>query len=84
MNKQGQKRKRIIEGVVVSDKMEKTIVIKVNNKSFHPVYKKIVLKHKKFKVHDVNNSAKIGDKVRAVESRPYSKDKHFCLLNIVK
>ncbi|RKY38538.1 MAG: 30S ribosomal protein S17 [Candidatus Omnitrophota bacterium] len=77
-------RKKILEGVVVSDKMQKTIVVKVERKFSHPLYKKPVKKIKKFKAHDPNQSAKVGDKVRIIESRPYSKEKRFLLLEILK
>jgi len=71
-------------GEVVSDKMQKTIVVKVTRHSMHPVYKKVVTKAKKFKVHDEQNQAKIGDKVVIVETRPISKDKHWRLVEVIK
>lgn len=76
-------RKKILEGKVTSDKMEKTVVIAVTKKSFHHLYKKLVIKRKKYKVHDQENKAKIGDRVRIIESRPYSKDKSFKLLEVL-
>ncbi len=78
------KRKKILEGEVVSDKMEKTIVVKVKRKRIHPLYKKQLIKFKKFKVHDPLKKAKKGDRVRIIESRPYSKEKHFLLLEVLK
>lgn len=76
--------KRVLEGVVVSDKMKKTIVVTVTTKIAHPVYNRLVIKRKKFKVHDENNQAKVGDKVKIVECRPYSKEKTFKLLEVLK
>lgn len=76
--------KRVIEGIVVSDKMDKTIVITVTRRFFHSLYKKIISKRKKYKVHDEKNTAKVGDKVRAIEAKPFSKEKRFKLLEIVK
>ena len=70
-------------GVVTSDKMEKTVVVQVNTKKLHPLYKKYVLSSKKYKAHDEKNEAHIGDTVRIVESRPISKDKCWRLIEIV-
>lgn len=72
-----------MEGIVVSDKMEKTVIVKVARKSYHRLYKKIIARSTKLKVHDPQKKAKIGDRVKIVESRPYSKDTHFRLLEIV-
>ncbi len=71
-------------GVVVSDKMDKTIVVAVERKVKHPLYKKYILRTKKLKVHDENNECGIGDKVEVVETRPISKDKNWRLLNIIE
>ncbi len=76
--------KKIFTGNVVSDKMDKTVVVAVTRLSQHPVYKKTVKKIAKFKAHDENNSCKKGDKVSIVESRPISKDKRWKVLDIVK
>lgn len=76
--------KRILEGLVASDKMEKTIVVTVISKMLHPTYGRLVIKRKKYKVHDEKNEAKAGDRVRIVESRPYSKEKRFKLLKVIK
>jgi len=73
-----------LEGVVVSDKMKKTIVVTVINKFLHPVYTRLVVKRKKYKVHDENNTAKIGDRVKIVVCKPYSKEKRFRLLEVLK
>lgn len=69
--------KKTIKGVVVSDKMNKTAVVSVTRFVKHPKYGKYFKITKKYKAHDETNSAKVGDKVEIVETRPRSKDKHF-------
>lgn len=76
--------RRVITGVVTSDSMDKTIVVAVERMKMHPLYKKRYIRTNKFKVHDENNEAKVGDRVRAMETRPLSKDKHFRLTEIVE
>ena len=71
-------------GLVVSDKMDKTIVVAVSERVKHPLYKKIVNRTKKFKAHDENNACGIGDKVLIQETRPLSKDKCWRLVEIVE
>ena len=71
-------------GKVVSDKMDKTIVVAIERLVQHPLYKKGVKNTVKFKAHDENNEAKIGDIVKVMETRPLSKDKHFRLVKIVE
>lgn len=71
-------------GVVVSDKMDKTIVVAVTSNVKHPLYKKVVKITKKFKAHDENNECGIGDTVEIMETRPISKTTHFRLLRIVE
>ena len=71
-------------GVVVSDKMEKTIVVAVRDNVRHPLYKKIVKKTYKLKAHDENNDCKIGDTVKVMETRPLSKDKRWRLVEIIE
>ena len=71
-------------GVVVSDKMDKTIVVAVYNNERHPLYKKIVKKTYKLKAHDENNEAHEGDTVRVMENRTLSKDKRWRLVEIVE
>lgn len=78
------KTKREFVGIVTSDKMEKTIVVSVDNKTLHPLYKKYVVRTKKLKAHDETNDAKIGDRVRVVECRPISKDKCWKLVEILE
>ena len=71
-------------GVVVSDKMDKTIVVATNRRVRHPLYGKYVKRTSRFKVHDEQNSCGIGDTVRVMETRPLSKDKHWRLVEIIK
>ena len=71
-------------GVVVSDKMEKTIVVAIADHVAHPLYKKIIKRTVKFKAHDEKNEAGIGDRVTIMETRPLSKDKRWRLLSIVE
>ena len=77
-------RKVVKIGVVVSDKMDKTIVVRVQRQYKHPLYKKIVRSHKKFKAHDEKNECKIGDKVEIKECRPLSREKCWSLSRIVE
>jgi small subunit ribosomal protein S17 len=76
--------RREIVGKVVSDKMQKTIVVAVESRHPHPRYGKIIKSTNKFKAHDEENSAHIGDTVRIVESRPLSKDKRWSLLEVIE
>ncbi len=71
-------------GTVVSDKMDKTRVVAVVERTKHPRYKKIHVKTTRFKAHDPENTAQLGDVVRIVESRPFSKDKCWALKEIIK
>lgn len=71
-------------GVVVSDKMQKTIVVAVEGKKKHPLYGKVLKTTKKFKAHDENNEAKINDKVLIMETRPLSKDKKWRLVEVLE
>ena len=71
-------------GVVVSDKMDKTIVVAVKDSVQHPLYKKIMKRTKKFKAHDEQNQCGIGDTVRVMETRPLSKDKRWRLTQIIE
>ena len=76
--------KKIYIGQVVSDKMDKTIVVAINTKQLHSLYKKYVSKTKKIKAHDENNEAHVGDTVEVIEARPYSKEKCWKLTNIIE
>ena len=71
-------------GVVVSDKMDKTIVVAVKDSVQHPLYKKILKRTKKFKAHDENNEAGIGDRVEIMETRRISKDVNWRLVKIIE
>ena len=72
--------KRILQGTVVSDKNEKTVVVKVERRFTHPVMKKVVRSTKKYKAHDEANACKVGDQVFIQESAPISKDKHWVVI----
>lgn len=72
--------KRVLQGVVVSDKQDKTVVVKVERRYVHPLYKKSVLSHKKYAAHDENNTFKAGDVVSIQESRPISKSKNWIVV----
>lgn len=72
--------KRILQGVVVSDKMDKTVVVKVERRIMHPIYKKFIRRSKKYAAHDEQNQFKIGDVVRIRECRPLSKSKTWEVL----
>ncbi|BAZ45034.1 30S ribosomal protein S17 [Chondrocystis sp. NIES-4102] len=71
-------------GEVVSDKMDKTVVVAIENRSPHPKYGKIVVKTKKYKAHDAENQCKIGDRVRIRETRPLSKTKRWTVEEIIE
>lgn len=71
-------------GIVVSDKMQKTVVVRIDRRMPHPVYGKMVTRTKKLKAHDEENSAKLGDTVRIMETKPLSKDKRWRLVEIVE
>jgi len=77
------KRKTYV-GEVVSDKMDKTVVISITRKLPHPLYGKIVKKASKFKAHDEKNQCGVGDLVKVVETRPLSKDKRFEVVEIIE
>ena len=71
-------------GKVVSDKMDKTIVVAIEDNVKHPLYKKIVKRTYKLKAHDENNECNIGDRVKVMETRPLSKDKRWILVEIIE
>ena len=71
-------------GEVVSDKMDKTVVVAIENRSPHPKYGKIVVRTKKYKVHDADNQCKIGDRIRIRETRPLSRTKRWTLAEILE
>ncbi|MBF0310328.1 MAG: 30S ribosomal protein S17 [Magnetococcales bacterium] len=72
--------KRVMQGTVVSDKMDKTVVVLVERRVRHPLYGKIVKRSKKYKAHDESNRCKVGDVVSIEESRPLSKDKTWAVV----
>jgi small subunit ribosomal protein S17 len=76
--------RKVRVGKVVSDKMDKTIVVAVEERIAHPLYGKTVRRTKKFKAHDEHNEAKVGDIVRIMETRPLSKEKRWRLVEIIE
>ena len=76
--------RKVRDGIVVSNKMDKTIVVAIETMALHPIYKKKVKKTTKFKAHDESNVAESGDKVRIMETRPLSKDKRWRLVEILE
>jgi small subunit ribosomal protein S17 len=76
-------KRKVREGLVVSDKMDKTVVVAVETKKVHPLYKKQIRFTKRYKAHDENNACKIGDKVQIVETRPLSKEKSWRVTEII-
>ncbi len=77
-------KKRSLQGVVTSNKMDKTVVVSVQRSMMHPLYKKILRKSKRYKAHDAKNECRIGDTVRIMECRPLSKEKHFRVVQIME
>ena len=73
--------RRILQGVVVSDKGDKTIIVNVERRVQHPLYKKFIARNKHYAVHDADNRYKIGDRVRIQECAPVSKTKHYAVLS---
>jgi small subunit ribosomal protein S17 len=82
MEERGYRKTRI--GVVVSDKMDKTVVVAIKTKVRHPLYGKMVNRTRKFKVHDEENQCGVGDTIKIMETRPISKDKRWRLVEIVE
>ena len=76
--------KKILNGVVVNDKPNKTITVMVERKYSHPLLKKVVKVRKKYNAHDENNKFKVGDKVSIIESKPFSKNKKFQVMEDTK
>ncbi len=79
-----EKNKKTLVGVVVSNKMNKTIVVSVETKSKHKLYDKLVITHKKYHAHDEKEECNVGDRVRIVETRPISKTKSWKLQTIIE
>lgn len=84
MEETAKKTKRAFTGEVVSDKMDKTIVVAINRRKLHPLYKKYIQVTKKVKAHDEKNECRVGDTVRILESRPLSRDKRWRLVEVLK
>jgi small subunit ribosomal protein S17 len=78
------KKGRVLVGTVVSDKNDKTIVVRVQTLMKHPLFKKYIRRHKKFMAHDPNNECGIGDTVRIIEYRPLSRNKRWHLVSILE
>ncbi len=76
-------RRKIREGVVVSDKMDKTVVVAVETRKVHPLYKKAIRVTKRYKAHDAGRACKVGDKVRIEETRPLSRDKRWRVAGVL-
>lgn len=76
--------RKVRTGLVVSDKMQKTVVVQIDRRVPHPVYGKMVTRSKRLKAHDEENSAKLGDTVRIMETRPLSKDKRWRVVEIIE
>jgi small subunit ribosomal protein S17 len=77
-------RRKVREGLVVSDKMEATVVVVIQELKPHPLYKKVVRRNTRLKVHNDNNDARVGDRVRIVETRPISKDKRWRVAEVLE
>jgi small subunit ribosomal protein S17 len=78
-----EQRKRLV-GVVTSDKMDKTVIVEVMTTKRHPVYGKVLRVRKKYKAHDENNEANMGDRVQIIESKPISRHKRFMVTSILE
>jgi len=76
-------KRKVREGLVMSDKTDKTVVVAVETRKVHPIYKKAIRVTKKYKAHDENNACKVGDKVKIVETRPLSKEKRWRVTEIM-
>ena len=76
--------RKVLQGIVVSDKMDKTIVVLVEDRVKHPLYGKVMTKSSRLKAHDEENSAGIGDRVRVMETRPLSAQKRWRLVEIIE
>jgi small subunit ribosomal protein S17 len=77
-------KRRRMEGVVVSDKMDKTVVVEVTRLQQHRLYKKVIRQRRKFMAHDDANTCQVGDRVRIVESRPLSRHKHWVVETVLE
>jgi len=82
MDKRNLRKTRV--GVVTSDKMDKTIVVAIKDRAPHPLYKKIINRTLKIKAHDETNECRVGDRVKVMETRPLSKEKHWRLVEVIE
>ncbi len=78
------KKRKTMSGFVVSDKMNKTVTVRIEYNKLHPLYKKYIKKSKKFKAHDEKNECKVGDFIKIASTRPLSKDKFWEVIEIIK
>ena len=76
--------RKVRQGYVVSDKMDKTIVVNIERRTTHPLYRKTVVRSERLKAHDEQNDVKVGDLVRIIETRPTSKTKRWRLLDVIE
>src|SRR5258708_16778985 len=76
--------RKVRGGRVVSDRMDKTVVVQIRHRKSHPLYKKVVQRRERFKAHDETNECKVGDLVRIMETRPLSKEKHWRVVEVVE
>ncbi len=76
--------RKVLVGRVVSNKMDKTVVVRVERRTRHPLYGKVIRHHKRYKAHDEGNTCGVGDLVRVIESRPISKDKRWVVTDILR
>ena len=81
---QSAKARRAWVGHVISNKMNKTVVVEIERSVIHPLYRKVLRRVTKFKAHDEDNACKIGDRVRMIETRPISKDKHMRVVEVLE
>ena len=76
--------RKVLRGYVVSDKMDKTVTVEVDDRRKHPVYGKVIIHTRRVKAHDENNEVRVGDLVRIMETRPLSATKHFRVVEIIE
>lgn len=76
--------RRTKEGIVVSDRMDKTVVVAVQRLVRHPLYRRVIRQTRRFKAHDATNDCRVGDRVRIVESRPFSKEKKWRVVDVLE
>ncbi len=84
MEKQPRKNKKVREGLVISNRMKKTVVVEVARSVGHPLYRKVMKKSSRFKAHDEGNVCNIGDRVRIMETRPMSADKRWTVMQVIE